>query len=133
MALHRITLITISLFALMFLASCQSPQPSVPPASEFRIPAVGTPLPGGHEEALNPDIASSTSGVLFVNQTGLRMQVAVSDTIATIPLGEDFLFILPPGTYQFYLYQPDLAPRIHTETTTAGKVRYVYLSRALPR
>jgi hypothetical protein len=129
----RITLTTISLLVLMFLVSCQSPQPSVPPASEFRIPAVGTPLPSGHEEALNPEIASGTSGVLFVNQTGLHVQVAVSDTIATIPVGEDFLFILPPDTYQFYLYQPDLAPRIHTETTTAGKVRYVYLSRAQPR
>jgi hypothetical protein len=122
-----------ALIALLALPSCQSQLPVIPPASDFQTQAVGTPIPGGHEEAVAPDFSPDASGVLFVNQTGLRVQVAVSDTITTIPVGEDFLFILPPGTHQFYLYQPDLAARIHIETTEAGKLRYVYLSRAQPR
>jgi hypothetical protein len=127
---HKVIWIVATVIGLAVLAGCTS---SIPPASQFQIPAVGTPMPGGHEEAVKPDLSLDTSGVLFVNQTGVRVQVVVSSTIATIPIGEDFLFILPPGTYQVYLYQPNLAPLIHTETTTGGKLRYVYLTPRTPR
>ncbi len=89
-------------------------------------------MPGGHEESISPDLPSDHSGVLFINQTPLSVQVAVSNTIATLPTGQDFLFMLPPGSYQFYIYEPDSAPRIQTETLEGGKLRYLYLTRITP-
>ena len=88
---------------------------------------MGTLVPGEHEEAVTPAFSQGVSGVLMVNQTGAQVQVVVSATIATIPAGSSFLFVLPPNTYQFYIYEPGVAPWVHTETTLRGKMRYVYL------
>ena len=104
----------------------------VPSAADFKLPAVGTPMPGGHEEALKPNLAPAQSGALVINQTGLSVQVAVSNTIATLPVGQDFLFVLPPAAYEFYIYEPNSAPRIHKETLENGKLRYIYLTRVVP-
>ncbi len=128
---RRVFLGVVVVMVLSIMMGCDNQK--IPPASQFQIQAIGTLMPGGHDESVKPDFGPDTSGVLFVNQTGLNVQVAVSNTIATLPSGQDFLFILPPGTHQFYLYQPDLTPRVHTETTEAGKLRYVYLSKALPK
>ncbi len=86
-------------------------------------------MPGGHEESFSPHLSPDQSGALVSNKTGLSIQVAVSHTIATLPVGEDFLFMLPPGPYEFYIYEPDSTPRIHTETLESGKVRYLYITR----
>jgi hypothetical protein len=106
--------------------------PRTPAASEFTVPAIGTPLPGGHEEAVRPELPTGQSGALVINQTGLPIQVAVSNTIATLEIGQDFLFALPPGAYEFYIYEPDSTPRIHTETLADGKLRYLYITRIVP-
>lgn len=106
--------------------------PRVPAASEFTVPAIGTPMPGGHEEAVRPDLSSGQSGALVVNQTGLSIQVAVSNTIATLGIGQDFLFALPPGAYEFYIYEPNSAPYIQTEKLGDGKLRYLYITRIVP-
>lgn len=105
--------------------------PLLPPKSDFTVPAVGTLIPGGHEEAVHPEIPAGQSGALLINQTGLRIQVAVNNTIADIPLAQDFLFILPPGTYEFYIYRDDSQPIMHKETLEAGKLRYLYISPLL--
>ena len=89
-------------------------------------------MPGGHEESIRPDLPSDHSGALIINQTGLSIQIAVSNTIATLPPGQDFLFALPPGPYQFYIYEPDSAPRIQTEALEGGKLRYLYITRIAP-
>lgn len=102
--------------------------PRIPAASEFTVQAVGTLMPGGHEEAVKADLAADQSGVLFVNQTGYNIQVAVNGSIATLPIGQDFLFVLPAGQHTFYIYEPDSAPRAHAETLAAGKLRYLYIS-----
>ena len=112
-----------TVIGLAIFAGCIS---SIPPASQFQIPAVGTPMPGGHEEAVRPDLPPEVGGALFVNQTGYQLQVAVNNTIATIPISNDFLFILPPGTHDFYVYQPNVPPRLYTEKLEGGKMRYVY-------
>jgi hypothetical protein len=114
---------------LAILAGCTS---SIAPASQFQIPAVGTLMPGGHEEAVGPDLPSGQSGALIINQTGFQIQVAVSYTIATLPIGQDFLFALPPGAYEFYIYEPNSAPRVHKETLESGKLRYLYITRITP-
>jgi len=114
---------------LLSVAACR---PSVPAADEFTQPAVGTLIPGGHEEAIQPELPPGQSGALIINQTGLPIQVAVSNTIATLPIGQDFLFSLPPGSYEFYVYQPDSVPYIHTEKLEDGKLRYLYISRIKP-
>lgn len=103
--------------------------PSLPDATNFTAPAVGTRLPGGHEESIVA--APQTSGALVINQTGLRIQVAVSNTITTLAVGEDFLFALTPGTYEFYVYRPDSVPLVHTEKLESGKLRYLYLTPLL--
>jgi len=113
------------MIGLAILVSCTSP---IPPADKFQIPAIGTPMPSGHEEAVRPDLPSGQSGALIINQTGLRIQVAVSNTIATLPIGQDFLFALPPGAYEFYIYEPDSVPRVHKETLESGKLRYLYIT-----
>ena len=105
--------------------------PSLPAVGDFTVPAVGTLIPGGHEESISPDLAPDRSGALMINQTGLRIQVAVSNTITTVAAGEDFLFALAPGTYRFYIYRPDSVPYVHTEKLEAGKLRYLYLTPLL--
>lgn len=109
------------------MAGCAS-QP-VPSADDFTEAAVGTLMLGGHEEGIKPDLPPDQSGALFINQTGYRLQVAVNNTIADIPIGYDFLFTLPPGQYQFYIFEPDRPPRVHTETLVGGKLRYLYVTR----
>jgi hypothetical protein len=103
-----------------------------PAASEFTVPAIGTPMPGGHEEAVQPELPPGQSGALVANQTGFPIQVAVSHTIATLGIGQDFLFALPPGAYEFYIYEPGSTPRIHAETLADGKLRYLYITRIVP-
>ena len=110
----------------LLLIGCGGRQ--IPAASEFQIPAVGTLIPGQHEEAVQPTPGSDTGGVLMINQIGVEVQVAVSSTITAIPNGSSFFFVLPPATYDFYIYQPDKKPWAHTEVVTGGKIRYVYLS-----
>ena len=105
--------------------------PSLPAASDFTVPAIGTPIPGGHEESVSFDLAADQSGALMINQTGHRIQVAISNTITSLGVGEDFLFVLAPGTYQFYIYRSDSTPYVHTEKLEAGKLRYLYLTPLL--
>ena len=79
-----------------FAVACS---PRTPEPSDFTAPPIGTLIPGGHEESIHPELSSDQSGALVINQTGLRIQVAVSNTITTVAAGEDFLFMLPPGTF----------------------------------
>jgi len=125
--MRYIHLVLFGLIAVL-AAACAS---GVPPQSNFTAPAVGTLVPGGHEEAIAPEIPAGQSGALLINQTGLRIQVAVNDTIVDIPLGHDFLFILPPGAHEFYIYRQDSQPVVHKETLEAGKMRYLYISPRL--
>jgi hypothetical protein len=113
----------------LWLTACSK---SAPPASQFQIPALGTLMPGGHEEAVRPELSVGQSGALIINQTGFSVQVAVSNTIATVGIGQDFLFALPPGTYDFYIYEHDSVPRVHTERLEDGKLRYLYITRIAP-
>jgi hypothetical protein len=133
MPLRRTIWLAVILIALLALASCQNSSPRIPPVSEFQVQAIGTLMPGGHEEAVRPDFAPGTGGALFINQTSLTVQVAVSATLATLPIGQNFLFVLPPGSYQFYLYQPDLPPRLYSEAVADGQLRYIYLMRTAPK
>jgi hypothetical protein len=119
----RFTLLLGIVFASL-LTSCRS---SIPPVSQFLSPAVGTLVPGQREEAIAPTLSQNESGVLMVNQTGAQVQIVVSSTIATIPAGSSFLFVLPPDTYQFYIYEPGQTPWAHNESALGGKLRYVYL------
>ena len=102
--------------------------PRVPSPGDFTEPAVGALMPGGHEESVAPTLDTDQSGALFVNQTGNRIQVAVNGTITDIPRGYDFLFTLPPGKYEFYIFEPNSTPHIHTETLEGGKLRYLYIA-----
>lgn len=116
----------LGLIVAISLAGCVRTPPA---ATQFQAPAVGTLIPGGHEEAVHPALPPGQSGALVVNQTGFSIQVAVSNTIMTLPIGQDFLFSLPPGSYEFYIYEPDNAPRIHAEKLEDGKLRYLYITR----
>lgn len=119
----------ILMFSLVCLVGCG---PRIPVATDFTVPAIGTPMPGGHEEAIPSDLPAGQSGALVVNQTGFPIQVAVNNTITTLGIGQDFLFALPPGTYEFYIYEPDSTPRVHAETLADGKLRYLYITRMAP-
>jgi hypothetical protein len=129
MTFRRIIALAVILIALLVLAGCQNSAPRIPPASQFQIPAVGTSILGGYEETIQPELPSGQSGALFINQTGFPLQVAVSNTITTLPIGQGFLFMLPAGSYEFYIYGPDNAPRVHAEKLEDGKLRYLYISR----
>jgi hypothetical protein len=107
-------------------------RPQIPDASNFAVPAVGTLMSGGHEESIQANLLPDQSGALIINQTGLQIQVAVSNTIAELPIGQDFLFVLPPSTYEFYIYEPNSSPFIHKETLESGKLRYLYITRVGP-
>jgi hypothetical protein len=99
----------------------------IPPMAQFTRPAEGTLLPPGTSYAQTLGLPSGSSGVLFVNKTGALIHVALSDTLATIPVGQIYLFVLSPGRYEFYLYGIADTPLAHVEQTEAEKVRYVYL------
>jgi hypothetical protein len=88
---------------------------------------VGTLVSDPNVEAVKPVLAQDESGIFMINQTGAQVQIVVSSTIATIPAGSSFLFVLPPDTYQFYIYEPGIAPWAYTEAALGGKLRYVYL------
>ena len=121
------TLWIVFLILPILLIACQGQSsPAVPPASQFKSPAVGTPIPVGKELA-QITLPSDVSGVMFINQSGVSISVVVSDTVATIPRLQSFLFVLSAGTHQFYIYRPGVAPGVHSETTEYGKVRYVYV------
>jgi len=113
--------------ALFVLVGCLAKGTSqIPPSSQFRSPAIGTPMPATIN-ATQIRLPPNSSGVLFVNQTGNPVRVAVSDTITTIPAGQSFLFVLPANTYQFYIYEVGISPKARTERTEEGKMRYIYL------
>jgi hypothetical protein len=113
----------------LWLVSCSR---AIPPVSQFNVPALGTPILGGHEEAVQINLLPDQSGALIINQTGVRIQVAVTNTIATLPISQDFLFLLPPGSYDFYIYQPNSEPYTHKEILESGKLRYIYITRLGP-
>jgi hypothetical protein len=98
---------------------------TIPPVEHFNMPAVGTPIPevtGAHYADMPP----GTGGVLYLNS--LRpIQVAVNETIVTILPGQGFLFILPPGNHEFYIYGMIDKPVSKTERVEAGKVVNVQL------
>jgi hypothetical protein len=98
---------------------------NIPAPEQFRATPVGTPLPPGADRQ-PVQIAGDTSGVLFTNQSSKPIKVAINESIVDIPVTESFLFILPPGTQQFYIYELNENPKAYSETTQAGKVRYVY-------
>jgi hypothetical protein len=125
MRLSRLAIISL---LVAFATACAA---RIPSQSDFTVPAIGTLMPGGHEEAVSLDLAANQSGALVINQTGFRIQVAVSNTITSMAIGEDFLFMLAPGTYQFFIYRPDSVPYVHTETLDGGKLRYLYLTPLL--
>jgi hypothetical protein len=99
----------------------------IPAMEQFTRPAEGTLLPPGTSYAQTLNLPSGSSGVLFVNKTGALVHVAISDTLATIPVGQVYLFVLSPGRYEFYIYGIADTPLAHIEQTEAEKVRYVYL------
>jgi hypothetical protein len=114
---------------ILLLATLSACTPPIPRPDQVSTPAVGTLLPGGHEESIDTELPSGMSGMLFANQTSFPVQVIVDNTIVTIPSGQDFRFVLPPGEHQFYVYEPGFAPRTHVERLEVGKLRYVYWSR----
>jgi hypothetical protein len=105
---------------------------SIPPYSQFTVPAVGTPMPGGREQLKVFTLPENSGGALFVNRSAAPVHVVVNDTIVEIQGGHDFLFILPPASYNFYIYETDTAPRIFTDKIDIGKTRYIYLLARLP-
>lgn len=111
-------------FVLALLIACSSSD--IPPVDQFSTPAVGLAIP----DIIPQDplvLPEGDSGVLFVNRTSLPVRVAVNETIAEIPVNESFLFVLPPGSHRFFIYETDANPKDHVEQTEAGKIRYVYL------
>ncbi len=100
---------------------------SIPPADQFQVPAVGTLVPAHEVDTIKPVFSQDEGGILMINQTGAQVQVVVSSTIATIPAGSGFLFVLAPNTYQIYIYEQGKTPWTYTESTLGGKMRYVYL------
>lgn len=104
-----------------------SPLKPIPPASQFKVQAVGTLLPPGTSYAQTLNLPAGSSGVLFINKTGQPVSVVLTDTIASIPIGQIYLFVLPPDRYEFYLYGVADVPLSQIEQTEFEKVQYVYL------
>ena len=99
---------------------------SIPSADQFTVAAMGTPFPSDTPlESLILPVDSS--GVMFANRTGRAVRIAIEETFADIPAGQSFLFVVPPGSHLFYIYEFGANPKAHSEWTEAGKVRYVYL------
>ncbi len=111
----------------VFLAACSNN--NIPGPDHFKSTPVGTPMPTGAD--LQPmQVPSDASGVLFINQSANPIKVAIKDSIIDISVSESFLFILPPGVQQFFIYEVSANPKAYTETTQAGKIRYVYYRNA---
>ena len=98
----------------------------IPPATRFTIPATGIPI---HDAAQVQSISllPSNGGLWFFNQTGNNVQVVISNTITTLGIMKGFLFILPPQTYEFYVYGLSDRPVARSDQVEAGKMRYIYL------
>jgi hypothetical protein len=107
------------------LLGCNS-LPPVPPAEQFKQVPIGTVIPYDKHGA-PVELPPGMSGAMFINQKNTPIRVAVSDTITTVTPGQTFLFILPPASYQFYVYEVDASNSTRTETLEPGKVRYLYL------
>ena len=106
--------------------------PPVPPAEQFLRAPIGTPIPYNQHGA-PVSLPPGMSGAMFVNQKNAPIRVAVSDTITTIIPAQAFLFILPPGAYQFYVYEVNAPNSTRTENLEPGKVRYLYVFPIAPR
>lgn len=131
--MFRRVMITVLLGGILssLMLGCNS-LPPIPPAEQFNRDPVGTPLPyDQHGAPLS--LPPGMSGAMFVNQKNTPIRVAVSETITTIIPTQAFLFILPPGSYQFYVYEVDAANSARTENLELGKVRYLYLLPIAPR
>jgi hypothetical protein len=113
----------------LVLAACaptSSAQPTAtPPAlSDFRLQAVGTPIPR-YSEYQQPSLPAGVGGVSVLNKAPLAVRVGVSQTIAEIAAGEAFLFILPEGEYTFYVFDLTKAPLINQQRVEVGKTRFM--------
>lgn len=131
MLLRILALITLIGILSGLLLGC-NPQPQIPPAEQFTQVPVGTPIPYDQHGA-PVSLPPGMSGAMFINQKNTPIRVAVSDTITTVIPGQAFLFILPPASYQFYVYEVDGPNSTRTEKTEPGKVRYLYLLPLAPR
>ena len=98
----------------------------IPPADQFRVPAVGIPVQDTSKE---PDVKlpPETGGVIFFNSMGNPIQIVISGTVASIPSGQGFLFILPPQRHKFYIYGMFDRPIVKTIQAEMGKFSYNYL------
>jgi hypothetical protein len=111
------------------LAGCAGE--NIPPADQFKSSPIGTPLPQGAE--LKPlQVPQDSGAVLFLNQAGSPIRVAVNGAITDIRVQESFLFVLPPGTQRFYIYEIDAKPKVYIQQVEKGKIRYVYYLRTSP-
>ena len=120
-------IVTLTLTVLLALAGCLAGgDTQIPSASRFRSPAIGTPM-SARADVTQIKLPSNSSGVLFVNQMGGPVRVAVSETITTIPAEQSFLFVLPANVYQFYIYETGVSSKRRSERTEEGQIRYVYL------
>lgn len=125
--LKQCLLLLLLISLVLALGGCQTgDQITTPQETQFQIPALGTPVPIGAGMSL-VTLPNNGSGALFINNAGLQVRVAVSNTIVTIDPKKGFLFVLPPGSYQFYIYGVEPVTQIDTEKIEPGKVRYVYL------
>jgi hypothetical protein len=119
-------LLIFALFAVA-LSGCQTgDRLQIPPEAQFQIPALGTPVPVGAGTS-SVTLPNNGSGALFINNANTPVRVVVSDTIVSIQPTAGFLFVLPAGSYQFYIYGLESLPQLHTEKIEPGKIRYVYL------
>ena len=100
----------------------------IPPIEHFQNLAVGTPVPYTTSPMPSFELPPASGGILFLNGMNGVVHVAVSDTMSTIATGYGFLFILPPQTYDFYIYGLVDYPVARSERVEEGKVRYVYLT-----
>jgi hypothetical protein len=109
------------------LNGCQTgDQIEIPAETQFQTPALGTPVP--ISAGLSPaTLPNNGSGVLFINNANVQVRVVVSNTIVSIQPKAGFLFVLPSGSHQFYIYGLEPLPQLHTENIEPGKIRYVYL------
>ena len=113
------------------LSGCQTgDRIEIPPEAQFQIPALGTPIPVG-AGSVPVTLPNDGSGALFINNASLPVRVVVSNTITSIQPTAGFLFVLPAGSYQFYIYGLESLPQLHTEIIAQSKIRYVYLLPAL--
>jgi hypothetical protein len=129
--LRRCELLLIFVLLIVALSGCQTgDRLEIPPETQFQVPALGTPIPvgAGSSSVTLPD---NGSGALFINNAGTQVRVVVSNTIVSIQPTAGFLFVLPAGSYQFYIYGLESLPQLHTEKIEPGKIRYVYLLPAL--